>query len=153
MNVSEAELARWGRVIGAAMHPPMFVMLRGPLGSGKSALARAIARGAGVEGPVPSPTFNLLSRYPTPRGLQIVHLDLYRISAPEELWELGWQELGAQDEVVLVEWPDRAEAQLPADRWEVTLAYVAGDAASRTVEVGRVGHPPHLPGFPVSLSV
>lgn len=152
MNVSEAELVRWGEVIGAEVHSPMFVLLRGPLGAGKSVLARAIARGAGVEGPVPSPTFNLVFRYATSRGLQIVHLDLYRLSEPEELWELGWRELGAPDELVLVEWPERAEELLPPHRWEVTLAHVDGDPDSRTVEVTRVGRPPHLPGFPVSLS-
>jgi tRNA threonylcarbamoyl adenosine modification protein YjeE len=152
MNLSEAELARWGEVIGAGVHPPMFVLLRGPLGAGKSVLARAIARGAGVEATMPSPTFNILFRYPTTRGLQVVHLDLYRVSEPGELWELGWQELGAPDELVLVEWPERAEEQLPRDRWEVALAHVDGDPDSRTVEVNRVGRPPHLPGFPVSLS-
>jgi len=152
MNLSEAELGRWGGVIGAEVHVPMFVLLRGPLGAGKSVLARAIARGAGVEGAMPSPTFNILFRYPTSRGFQVVHLDLYRVSEPEELWELGWRELGAPDELVLVEWPERAEEHLPRDRWEVTLAHVDGDPDSRTVEVNRVGRPPHLPGFPVSLS-
>ncbi len=152
MNLSEVQLARWGEVIGAEVRAPMFVMLRGPLGAGKSVLARSIARGAGVEGAIPSPTFNILFRYPTSRGLQIVHLDLYRVPEVEELWELGWQELGAPDELVLVEWPERAEEHLPRDRWEVLLAHVEGDPDSRTVEVNRVGRPPHLPGFPVSLS-
>jgi len=152
MNLNEKELTRWGEVIGAEVHTPMFVLLRGPLGAGKSVLARAIARGAGVDGAVPSPTFNILFRYQTSRGIQIVHLDLYRVSEPGELWELGWQELGAPDELVLVEWPERAEEHLPHDRWEVTLAHVDGDPDSRTVEVHKVGRPPHLPGFPVSLS-
>ncbi len=152
MNLSEAELVRWGEVVGAGVHPPMFLLLRGPLGAGKSVLARAIARGAGVEGAVPSPTFNLMFRYPTTRGLEIVHLDLYRVPDPEELWELGWQDLGTPDEIVLVEWPERAEELMPLDRWEITLAQVDGDSKSRSVEVSRVGRPPHLPGFPVSLS-
>ena len=152
MNLKEEELVRWGEVIGAEARAPMFVLLRGPLGAGKSVLARAVARGAGVEGAIPSPTFNILFRYPTSRGLQIVHLDLYRVSDSEELWELGWQELGAPDELVLVEWPERAEGHLPRDRWEIALTHVAGDADSRAIEVNRVGRPPHLPGFPVSLS-
>ena len=152
MNLSETELVRWGGVVGAEVRPPMFLLLRGPLGAGKSVLARAIARGAGVDVAIPSPTFNLLFRYPTPRGLQIVHVDLYRLSRPEELWELGWQELGARDELVVVEWPERAEELLPPDRWEVTLAHVEGEVESRRVEVNRIGRPTHLPGFPVSLS-
>ena len=152
MNLSEAELVRWGEVIGGRAHPPIFVLLRGPLGAGKSVLARAVARGAGVVGAIPSPTFNLMFRYPTPRGLQIVHLDLYRVLDPAELWELGWQDLGAPDELVLLEWPERAEELMPPDRWEIELAPVDGDEGSRRVRVNRVGHPPHLPGWPVSLS-
>jgi tRNA threonylcarbamoyladenosine biosynthesis protein TsaE len=95
--------------------------LRGELGAGKSVLARAIARGAGVTAGMPSPTFNLLFRYETPRGITISHLDLYRLEDPEEVWELGWRELGEGPEIVLIEWPERAEALLPARRWDVRL--------------------------------
>ena len=79
------------------------------------------------------------------------HLDA-SLSDAADLWELGWQDLGARDELVLVEWPERAEELMPLDRWEITLAQVDGDSKSRSVEVSRVGRPPHLPGFPVSLS-
>ena len=116
-------------------------------------LARSIARGAGVEGAVPSPTFNLVFRYPSSRGFQVVHLDLFRLSDPDELGELGWHELGAQDELVLVEWPDRAEGWLPEHYWEITLGPVPGDQQARTVMVSRVGVPQYLTGFPVSVSL
>ncbi len=152
MILDEAEMIRWGRAIGAAARPPLFLFLRGPLGAGKSVLARSIAHGAGVEGAVPSPTFNLMFRYPSTRGVQVVHMDLYRLSDPGELWELGWQELGDQDELVLVEWPDRAEGFFPEHRWEITLGPVAGDREARTVTVSRFGGPQDLPGFPVSVS-
>jgi tRNA threonylcarbamoyladenosine biosynthesis protein TsaE len=141
----EAALAAWGRRIGAEARSPLFVALRGPLGAGKSVLARAIARGAGVQGSVPSPTFNLLFRYPATGGRQIVHLDLYRIAGPGELPELGWYELGAEDELVLVEWPERAGDQLPPDRWEVTISGVEAQPHLRDVEVVRVGSPEVLP--------
>ncbi len=153
MILNEAEMIRWGRAIGAAARPPLFLFLRGPLGAGKSVLARSIAHGAGVEGAVPSPTFNLMFRYPTSRGLEVVHMDLYRVSDPGELWELGWQELGGQDELILVEWPDRAEGMLPEHRWEITLGPVSGDQQARTVSVSRFGVPQYLPGFPVSVSL
>ncbi len=146
-------MIRWGKAIGAAARTPLFLLLRGPLGSGKSVLARSIAHGAGVEGDVPSPTFNLVFRYPSSRGVEVVHMDLYRLTDPSELWELGWQELGRQDELVLVEWPDRAEGLAPENRWEITLSPVAGEPDARMVGVNRFGAPQSLPGFPVTVSL
>src|SRR3954466_15417165 len=104
--------------MGRQARAPVTLALRGHLGAGKSVLARAIARGAGVEGFLPSPTFNLLFRY---RGASatVDHKGLYRIQGPEEVKELGWEELGADDEIVLIEWPERAGGLLPDDRWDV----------------------------------
>ena len=106
------------------MQVPAFFALRGELGAGKSVLARAIARGAGVTNLMPSPTFNLLFRYRAARGIDVVHLDLYRIEQPEDVFELGWRELGDGPELVLVEWPERAEELLPSDRWDIRLETV-----------------------------
>ena len=153
MILNETEMICWGQAIGAAARTPLFLLLRGPLGAGKSVLARSIAHGAGVEGAVPSPTFNLMFRYRSSRGVQVVHMDLYRLSDPGELWELGWQDLGGQDELVLVEWPERAEGMLPEHRWEITLGAVSGDREARMVSVSRFGVPQYLPGFPVSVSL
>lgn len=144
--LTEDELMAWGERIGREAAPPLLVALRGELGAGKSTLARAVARGAGVEGPIPSPTFNLLFRYETPRGISLAHLDLYRLTSPEEVWELGWAELPAPDEIVMVEWPERAEALLPAPRWEVVLEEVA-DPTRRRVAVRAVGDPAPLPAL------
>ena len=104
-----------------------------------------------MDGPIPSPTFNLLFRYDTPRGLPLVHMDLYRIEDAGELWELGWEELGAAGEVVMVEWPERAGDLLPQDRWEIEMVIPEKRALLREVSVSRFGSPPHLPGFPVQL--
>jgi tRNA threonylcarbamoyl adenosine modification protein YjeE len=150
--LSERDLARWGECIGMAVEVPVFIGLRGALGAGKSVLARAVARGAGAKGPMPSPTFNLVFRYPAARGIQVVHMDLYRVRDPAELWELGWEELGAEAELVLVEWPERAGDLLPRDRWDVDLTTPAGMLDQREVQVARVGGPSHLPGFPMALT-
>jgi len=151
MILTERDLVRWGNRIGEEASGALFVGLKGPLGAGKSVLARAVARGAGVEGPIPSPTFNLLFQYTTSRGIPIVHLDLYRIESTEELWELGWEELGSSSEIVLVEWPERAGELLPDDRWEIELVVPEGGSEQREVEVTQFGRPPHLPGFPFRL--
>jgi tRNA A37 threonylcarbamoyladenosine biosynthesis protein TsaE len=79
--------------------------------------------------------------------VQLAHLDLYRLEDPEEVWELGWGELPGADEIVLVEWPERAEALLPAPRWEVEIEEVA-DEAVRRVTTRAVGEPGALPPFP-----
>ncbi|MEX2467628.1 MAG: tRNA (adenosine(37)-N6)-threonylcarbamoyltransferase complex ATPase subunit type 1 TsaE [Gemmatimonadota bacterium] len=151
MRLTEPEVVRWGRAIGQEVQPPVFIALQGPLGAGKSVLARAIGEGAGVDVPMPSPTFNLLLRYDLPSGVSVVHLDLYRISDPEEVWELGWADLGTQPEIVLIEWPEQAGALMPEDYWHVQLAATQGNRKLRDIEVQRVGAPPRLPGFPMTL--
>ena len=143
--LTEEALAAWGRRIGAEARTPLVVALRGDLGAGKSTLARAIVRGAGIEGDVPSPTFNLVFRYETADGVALHHLDLYRLEDPGEVWELGWADLGSDvHDLVLIEWPERAEALLPAPRWEVRIED-EGDADTRRVRASAVGDPPPLP--------
>ncbi len=151
MILSEEELVAWGERLGTEVEVPVFVGLQGQLGAGKSVLARAVARGAGVEGVLPSPTFNLLFRYPARDRAEVIHMDLYRLRDPAELWELGWEELGLGPEIVLVEWPERAGSLLPEDRWEIRLTLPEPGSRLRMVQVHRVGVPPHLPGFPVTL--
>lgn len=90
--------------------------LRGNLGAGKTTLARGlICAFLGVDTEVPSPTFTLVQRYQPdldnqPSAPELLHFDLYRLEDPEDIWELGWEEL---DEVIsLVEWPDKAGPHL-----------------------------------------
>jgi tRNA threonylcarbamoyladenosine biosynthesis protein TsaE len=144
--LTEEQLVAWGRRIGRTVATPVFLALRGDLGAGKSVLARAIARGAGVTSPMPSPTFNLVFRYGG-AGRNVSHLDLYRLEDPEEVWELGWRELGAEDEIVIVEWPERAEPLLPPDRWDVQLR-PGPDASLRDVRAQPCGAAPPLPDLP-----
>ena len=118
--------------------------LRGPLGAGKSVLARAVARGTGIAAALPSPTFNLLFQYQTARA-EIFHLDLYRLESADQVWELGWSELGSGRQMVLIEWPERAEALLPPDRWDITLAVEAQSAELRELFAVRHGAAPALP--------
>jgi len=144
--LDEAQLVAWGERIGAAVTVPVVLALRGELGAGKSVLARAIARGAGVSGPMPSPTFNLLFRYRGSRGVEVVHLDLFRLEQPEDVFELGWQDLGEDEELVMVEWPERAEELLPACRWDIRLES-AGEL-HRRVSAVPCAEPPSLPALP-----
>jgi tRNA threonylcarbamoyladenosine biosynthesis protein TsaE len=141
------QLQQWGHEIGVTVRTPVVLALRGELGAGKSVLARAVARGAGVVGALPSPTFNLLFRYETPQGRVVSHLDLYRLEDPNEVWELGWRELGEGNEIVVIEWPERAEALLPTRRWDVHIE-PGSTTETRTISAAPVNDPPPLPGPP-----
>ncbi len=107
--------------VAALIEPGDLITLSGDLGAGKTTFARALIRHlAGDEAiEVPSPTFTLMQVYELPR-FALVHADLYRLSGPAELAELGFEDI-AERGVVLLEWPDRAAGLLPADRLDITL--------------------------------
>jgi tRNA threonylcarbamoyl adenosine modification protein YjeE len=107
--------------IACAVEPGDVVTLSGDLGAGKTTFARAMIRYfAGDETiEVPSPTFTLMQVYDLPR-FALVHADLFRLSGPAELAELGFDDL-PENAVVLLEWPDRAAGFLPPDRLDVAL--------------------------------
>ncbi len=106
----------------AATLPPASVMLhlQGDLGAGKSSFARALLRALGIQGPIRSPTYTLVERYPLTEGREALHLDLYRIGDPGELEFLGID----HDAVALwlVEWPERGASALPAPDLRLSLA-------------------------------
>jgi tRNA threonylcarbamoyladenosine biosynthesis protein TsaE len=104
---------RLGTCLARSRPVPAIVFLRGDLGAGKTTLARAMLRGLGVQGPVRSPTYTLVERYPLARG-EAVHMDLYRLADPGELDFLGLDDLHAEADLWLVEWPERGEGALPA---------------------------------------
>ncbi len=98
------------------------IALSGGLGSGQPSVARAFLRARAGDPllEVPSPTFTLVQVYDLPGGA-IWHLDLYRLAAPEEVWELGIEEAYG-DAILLVEWAERLGPLLPAERLDVELA-------------------------------
>ncbi|CDG32981.1 MULTISPECIES: tRNA (adenosine(37)-N6)-threonylcarbamoyltransferase complex ATPase subunit type 1 TsaE [Acetobacteraceae] len=102
--------------------------LQGEMGAGKSTFARALIRHmAGDEAlEVPSPTFALVQPYETKAGT-VFHYDLWRLSGPDELYELSWDD--ACESIMLVEWPDRAEDMLPAGALHLTFAQGTGEEA------------------------
>lgn len=109
-----------GKLLGRLLEQPALVLLQGDLGAGKSVLARGIARGLDVpeEVPITSPTFTLMNHYPA--RLELYHFDLYRLSDPDELIELGFDEFAHGQGVALVEWPERLHEPDQQGLW-VTL--------------------------------
>ena len=129
----EAATDRLGAVLATRLRLRDVVALEGGLGAGKTTLARAILRAAASDPRlvVPSPTFTLVELYDTPRGA-FWHFDLYRLEAPEQVFELGWEDARA-DGMALVEWAERLGPLLPRERLTVTLA-TEGDGRRATIE-------------------
>jgi tRNA threonylcarbamoyladenosine biosynthesis protein TsaE len=121
----EAATGRLGAAIARDLRAGETVCLSGPLGAGKSTLARALIRALTTpDEEVPSPTFTLVQFYEGPR-LKVAHFDLYRLSSPDEAYEIGLDE--ALDEgAAVIEWPERLEGRLPPDRLDVEIAPVGG---------------------------
>lgn len=113
-----------GKTIGEIASPGDVYLLTGPLGAGKTCLTQGIARGLGAPGYARSPTFVLVTRY---QGrLTIHHADLYRVDHPAEAWDLGLEDIiDAGEDVLVVEWADRAAEIFPADSLWIGLDYVA----------------------------
>ena len=118
---SELETEKLGRSLAAKLRPGDVVLLYGELGAGKTAFARGVARGLGVQGPVASPTFTLLRMYEAAAPLR--HFDLYRLAGEDDFFAAGLEEHLGGDVVALVEWPERCEGALPKARLEVRVAY------------------------------
>lgn len=144
IELAERDLRAWGRILGrCAVEETAFVALYGPLGAGKTTLVQAACEGAGVADPVLSPSYTLIHRYRTPEG-PLYHVDLYRLTSPADLYEIGWDDLLDEEAPVFVEWADHAGAQLPACRWDVRLEIVrAGEA--RLVRITAEGGAPGVP--------
>ncbi len=115
-----AATAAAARRLAPQLRPGDVVFLQGGLGAGKTTFAREVLRSLGVDEEAPSQTFNLVLTYETPRGA-VWHLDLYRIEAPEEVFELGLED-ALSDAICLIEWPERLGVLTPAERLELELA-------------------------------
>ena len=101
-----AAMEAFGARIADRMRAGDVIALRGPLGAGKTTLARAILRAAGHEGEVPSPTFTLIEMYDA-LDLPVAHADFYRLDDPAEAFELGLEDY-REGAVLIAEWPERA---------------------------------------------
>ncbi|MCP4645933.1 MAG: tRNA (adenosine(37)-N6)-threonylcarbamoyltransferase complex ATPase subunit type 1 TsaE [bacterium] len=122
---SEAETERLGRTLAPLLPIGAVVALRGDLAAGKTCLVRGMAAHFGANGLVHSPTFTLVNEYGT--DPKLYHMDLYRLGGPEELADLGYEELFEPDGVCAVEWSERAGNLLPDARLEVLLEHGGED--------------------------
>jgi tRNA threonylcarbamoyladenosine biosynthesis protein TsaE len=122
-----AELARAGDLL----------LLSGDLGAGKTAFAQGFGRGLGIAEPITSPTFTLAREYQGTR-LRLHHLDVYRMEAMAEVFDVDLPDLLDDEAVVLVEWGEAIASAVPVDYLEVSLHLGDGDD-DRAIELRPVG--------------
>jgi len=126
------------------------VLLHGDLGAGKTTLVQGLAQGLGIDGPVQSPTFGIVAEHeglgPDGERLILYHLDLYRLTDPNELDSIGYdQYLEPHDGVSTIEWPERAGDWLPDRFILVTIEHEGPDVRHVTItrhEPGALSPPP-----------
>ena len=111
-----------GHRLAAIVRPGDVITLSGPLGAGKTSVARGLLAALGLEGEAPSPTFAIVQPYGPPETrIPVMHVDLYRLEHPDELDELGLDEARG-DSLLLIEWPEQAPGRWP-DALALTLDF------------------------------
>ena len=132
----EADTLRFGRRVGSLLAPGDLVLIAGPLGAGKTVLARGIAEGLGVCGRVSSPTFIIAREHrpaPSGRGVPLVHVDAYRLGG--DLGQLDDLDLDTSlvDAALVVEWGEHLADRLSADHLLIRIAPQPDDSRIATV--------------------
>lgn len=145
---SPEETFALGNALGQLLTRGDVVLLHGDLGAGKSVLARGLARGVGIDCPMPSPTFTLMQPYEG--RIPFYHFDLYRLDEPDQFYEAGLDEYVFGNGAAVVEWPECAELapenglilrleRGEADEARRILLSFSGEAASREALFAQAG--------------
>ena len=129
---SVAETEQQGAQLGARLPAGSVVAFRGGLGMGKTAFTRGLARGLACQDRVTSPTFTIVNEYEG--RLPLFHFDMYRLSDPEELFDLGWEDYLARGGVCAVEWSENVAKALEGPI-TVTLRRDPGDENTRHITI------------------
>lgn len=109
---SAQETTALGKQFAKQLQPGQFIGLLGELGAGKTQFAKGLAQGLGIKASLTSPTFVLLKSY---NQGQLIHIDCYRVANPQEILDLGFDELAAAAKsIVLVEWADKIRSIMPS---------------------------------------
>lgn len=133
---SVQETERIGRDVARLLRQGDLVALIGPLGAGKTQFTRGLAAGLGADPKrVASPTFVLMQEYTA--AVPVVHIDAYRIQSLSDLESIGFTSELLQQSITVVEWADRIEGELPADRLEIIIEHTREGRSVTVVPHGR----------------
>jgi len=130
---SPAATASFGRALADCLSPPALVTLAGELGTGKTALVRAVFRRLGVREQVVSPSFTIAQSYYGNGGVCLHHLDLYRLSPGDDAALFPWEDYVGAGAITFVEWPEAADRQLPPA--DVCIRLYHEERRSRRAEI------------------
>lgn len=119
---SSDEMEAIGAALVNGLHIPAIIYLHGDLGTGKTTLVRGALRGLGHKGLVKSPTFALVEAYSLD-SIEVYHLDLYRVSDPEELDYIGIREFCHGPNICFIEWPNLGKPFVPKATMEISIEY------------------------------
>ena len=134
-----ADMTRLGRLLSGSLSTGDVVALEGPLGAGKSVLARAVVQSlCPQEDDIPSPTFMLVQTYEPDSGTPLMHFDLYRLDAPEDALELGIEDAFV-DAICLIEWASRLGPLLPRQALRLSIEPASAEAGAERRIVSMSG--------------
>ena len=131
---SPEETEAVGAALGQVLTPGSVVAYRGDLGAGKTAFTRGLARGLGCTDTVTSPTYTIVNEYLGGR-LPLFHFDMYRLSSPDDLWDIGWEDYLDRGGVCCVEWSENVADALE-DPITVTIDKLGENSRRITLEGG-----------------
>ncbi len=128
---TEQEQEAYGQFLAGYCNAGLVIYLQGPLGAGKTTLTRGFLRGLGYSGKVKSPTYTLVEEYSLAQR-NCFHFDLYRLADPEELEFMGIRDFTLEQDILLVEWPEKGAGFLPAADLLIDISYAE---TGRTVQI------------------
>lgn len=134
---NEKDTRVFGLELAKQLEPGMVIGLIGNLGSGKTALTKAIAEGLGIRAMVTSPTFNIVQEYHQGR-IPLYHFDVYRVETPDEMDEIGYEEYFYGQGICVVEWADQVMELLPPGTLLIRITYGAQSETERIYELERL---------------
>ena len=117
------------KMLAAELKPGDIVCLEGDLGAGKTTFTQGLAAALGVPGRVTSPTFCIVQEHRSPS--LFVHMDLYRLHGEDDVIAIGWEDYLAEGAILVVEWPERAGALIPAEAKHIVFTHLEGEESRR----------------------